>query len=327
MLGMMITGVLTILGFVIAVALAIMAVWRAVVPPSGTPRTAGCGSCGYELGTTAAGRCPECGADLLRCGITTRSAAVRLASSLPAALTGWTFIVLSIAVVILQIVSVVGLTQSVASGMNYTSNHIFAPVPPANPNPAPGSAAVPNTDFRLTINIDIVGTIGQPATSGDITLELTANNAAATFTFADASTNDWVLTDGAGATLASGRNIRSDDVLDAFRAVGLDPAAHPDVSDYADRIETLAAAALTNPHTYDSVAARSTVNLPPGVGTLRQVGGSSGYASPTAFTTTSPADLIAPLIIGGVAVSFWILGIVLITRRRARLIAGPKAAS
>lgn len=327
MIGMMITGVLTFFAFIIAIVLAIMAVWRAVVPPSGTPRTAGCGSCGYELGTTAAGRCPECGADLLRAGIATRATAVRLASSLPAALTGWTLIVVTAAIIIFQIVSIYGITQTVTSGMNYTSNHIFAPVPPANPNPAPGTVAGPTTDFRLTVEIDIVGSVGQRATSGDITLELATAATDATFTFADAATDEWVLTDAAGTTLASGRDLRSDDVIDAFRAIGLDPAANPNVSDYADRIETLAAAALTNPHTYDSVAAQTTGSLPPGVGSLRQVSASSAHTPPNAFTTTNPADLIAPLTIGGVTVCLWILGIVLITRRRARLIAGPKAAS
>jgi hypothetical protein len=321
--GMIITGLLAFLALMIAIAHSIMAVWRAVVPPSGIPRTAGCGSCGYELGTVAASRCPECGADLLRAGVATRAAAVRLGSSLPSALTGWTLLVLTIAIIAFQITPLFSMNRSFGASVGYTSTHTFAPVPPASLSPGPNPSQP--ADFRLTVNTNIVGISGQPATSGDITLGFSTDKAAVSIAFDDASTADWILTDASGTTLAAGPTLRSDDVLAAFIAIGLDPAVDPDLSGYADRIEILARSALSSPHSYESIYFWTNTRLAPATPTLVQVSGSSRFASPGPFATQGTNDLIPPLIISGVCIFLWILGIVLITRRRARLIAGPRA--
>ena len=100
---------------IITVALAANAVWRAVMPPPGLPRGAACGSCGYELTTVEGGRCSECGADLLKAGVTTRRNVVRTAGSLPAALLGWTVIAATLAGVGLYVVSWYSITTSTAA--------------------------------------------------------------------------------------------------------------------------------------------------------------------------------------------------------------------
>ncbi len=319
MIGMMLSGFLFLFVVLIAIGLAAHAVWRAVMPPPGLPRAAGCGSCGYELATLTHGRCSECGADLLKAGVTTRRNAVRTAGSLPAALLGWTAIVLTGGTVLMYAVSIVALTRTgmMGGGLNYTSNYTFRPV-------APASQTAP--DFRLRVDVDVVGNFGMGANSGQISMEIAGPAAKPVILFPDATTDEWIITREDGTELARGRTIRSGDILAAFTAAGLDPAQHPMVSDLADRVEDLAVSALADPFTYETSAALHPMNPTSGAAYLQQSGGGSNFGG-GAFSPFGPAstlDYIVPLGILGVGLVVWGAGAFFIVRRRARLIEGPR---
>ena len=294
------------------------AVWRAVMPPPGLPRNAGCGSCGYELATLAHGRCSECGADLLKAGVTTRRNAVRTAGSLPAALLGWTAIVLTAGTVVMYAISIVTLTRTtMANGTNYTSNYTF------RPQPRPGLTA---PDFRLRVDVDVVGNFGAPATSGQITMELAGPDQTVSILFPDVTTDAWIITAEDASEIASGNDLRSGDILAAFTAAGLPPEQHPVVSEYADRIEDLGVAALNDPFSFETSVMMSATNLPPNAAQLVQSGGTSNFG-PGAFNpfgVSSPMDYIVPLAILGLSFLIWAGGMFFIIRRRARLIEGPR---
>lgn len=319
MIGMMVSGFLFLFVVMIAIGLAGHAIWRAIMPPPGLPRNAGCGSCGYELATLTHGRCSECGADLLKAGVTTRRNAVRTAGSLPAALLGWTAIVLTVGTILMYAVSIVSLTRTgVMSGnMNYTSNYTFRPIAPA------GQTA---PDFRLRVDIDVFGSYGMAANSGQISMELAGPVTKPVILFPDATTDEWIITHEDGTEIARGRGIRASDLLPAFAAAGLDPAQHPLVADFADRIEDLAVSALANPFTYETSISIHFTNQPPGTPHLLQSGGGSNFGGSAInpFGTTSALDYIVPLGILGVGLVVWAVGMFFIIRRRARLIEGPR---
>ena len=322
-IGFMISGVMVMVAGLFAIGLACNAVWRAVMPPPGLPRHAGCGSCGYELATLDSGRCSECGADLIKAGITTRRNAVRMAGSLPAALIGWTLIVVGVVVVLLYAVSIFAMTNSAMSmANNYTGSYTYRP---ARLAPSAGGLGTAS-DFRVQVDLDVDANWGSRANSGEITVELSVGPDRAIFTFADASTDDWELTDGAGAVLGSGTGLRPGDALAAFRAVGLDPDTETVLHDYADRIEELAGDALADPRGFSTNFSMNSTNLPPGSARLTQISGSSGFsANSNPFGSVGVADVVLPAVILGVAGGVWIAGTVFIVRRRARLIEGPRA--
>jgi hypothetical protein len=323
MIGMMVSGVFFLLVVLIAFGLAGNAMWRALVPPQGLPRSAGCGSCGYELTTLANGRCSECGADLIMAGVTTRRNAVRTAGSLPAALMGWTLIVTTLVVIAMYTVSVVTLTRTnFAAGMSYTSNYTYRPA-----RIPPGTDATP-IDFRLRVDVDVVGNFGGRASSGEIAMELSAQGSAVNILFTDATGDGWMMTRADGTEIASGTDLRDDDILLAFRAIGIDPDANPLVADYAARIEDLALAALANPFNYESSLITGMAGITVGTVPVRleQSAGTSNYGGGafSPFGTGSAADYLVPLGIFGGGLAVWIVGTVFIVRRRGRLIEGPR---
>ena len=318
MIGMMASGFLFLFVIVIAVALAGHAVWRAIMPPPGLPRNAGCGSCGYELATLAHGRCSECGADLLKAGVTTRRNAVRTAGSLPAALLGWTAIVLTVGTVVMYAISIASIARTtMAQGTNYTSNFTFRPTP---------QAGVTTPDFRLRVDVDVIGMFGAAPTSGQITMELAGPAQSVDIVFPDVTTDAWIITAADATQIAAGNDLRSGDILQAFTAIGLPPEQHPVVSEYADRIEDLSVTARQDPFNYESSIIMSAGSLPPNAAQLMQSGGTSNFGAGAfnPFGTGSAMDYIVPLAVLGLSFVVWAGGMFFIIRRRARLIEGPR---
>lgn len=323
MIGMMVSGLFFLLVVLIAFGLAGNAMWRALVPPQGLPRSAGCGSCGYELTTLANGRCSECGADLIMAGVTTRRNAVRTAGSLPAALMGWTLIVTTLVVIAMYTVSILTLTRTnFAAGMPYTSNFTFRPAR------IPSGTDATAVDFRLRVDVDVVGNFGGRASSGEIAMDLSSQGNAVKILFPDATTDAWMITRPDGSEIAAGTDLRDSDILLAFRAIGIDSDANPLVADYAARIEDLSVAALSDPFNYESslfsVMGGVTIGTVPVQ--LEQSGGTSNFGGGalSPFGTGSAADYLVPLGIFGGGLAVWIVGTVFIVRRRGRLIEGPR---
>ncbi len=330
-IGMMASGVLFLAAILIAVGLAANAVWRAIAAPAGLPRSAGCGSCGYELTTLQAGRCSECGADLLKAGVNTRRNVIRTAGSVPAAMLGWSLIVISAGTIVIYMVSMVAMTQSVAmgaaggaGGMAYTSNFTFRPsrLPPA----ADGTRQSPPS-FTLAVDVDVDGNWGMPANSGTILFTISADEQEAVIAFNDASTDAWVLTGPDGVEIARGEYLAPEDVSAAFSAIGLEEAEHATLPDFAAEITNVADLALQDPLSYETnMMASAGVNANNSGAQLQQSGGTSNWGGMGAMMG-SPSDYIIPIVTLGVCVLVWIGGIVFILRRRAKLLSEPRDAA
>ena len=320
--GFMLLGFLWLGLILVVFGLSCNAVWRAVMAPPGTPRDAGCGSCGYELATLDGGRCSECGADLLKAGIVTRRNIVRTAGSLPAALMGWTIIVATIASIILYIISMVTMMSGLGGNMNstrYDSNFTFAPARTYDPDLG---EYVSEADFELLVDLDVAGQWGGAPDSGTIDFVFSRGNEEVTIAFADASLNEWTMTDADGTELRSGASIAANDALAALRGVGVSPQEEDSLPAFAAELEVLMDTALANPFDYEYMYQD---NLP-GEALLEQTGGGSmNNIAPAMFMATSPVDYIAPLTTFGVGFVLWLAGILFIIRRRSRLIAGPRA--
>lgn len=318
--GMLLGGVIFFGVLLVTVALAANAVWRAVMPPPGLPRGAACGSCGYELTTVEGGRCSECGADLLKAGVTTRRNVVRTAGSLPAALLGWTVIAATLAGVGLYVVSWYSLTTSTAAmaTTNYTATYTFGPT--TTYDNEQGRYISP-ADFKVSIAVDVTGDWSGPADTGTITVDLSSGDQQAVIQYPDASDTAWVMIIG-DTEAARGDEFTRDDALAAFRAVGLDPDANPAVPVYATQFETLLDAAQYDPFNYESETYSFTGDY-----VIEQTGGGMSNAfNGNPFTTgNTTLDVIIPLLIAGGCGLFWLLGVIFIVVRRNRLVAGPRA--
>lgn len=337
MVGMVASGFLFLVAGLFAIGLAINAVWRAVMAPAGLPREAGCGSCGYELTTFEGGRCSECGADLLKAGVNTRRNAVRTAGSVPAALMGWSLLVMVVGVVIMYTVSMVAMTSSFAAapggvgGMSYASTYTYAPG--RLPRAADGTRQA-TPPFMLEIDLDVVGTWGTSPTSGTITYTLEANDQQAVIEIADAGTEAWVLTGPDGQELASGQYLQAKDVQTALDAIGLDESAHELIPAYATEIVSLADMVAQDPFSYESTYSMAAMNGTTGMGgstnsnstvRLTQISGSANYGAMAGMMGSgSSADYIVPVLVFGVGFVVWIGGVIFIIRRRAKLLAQPR---
>ncbi len=333
MFGFMASGILVLVAGVFAIGLAINAVWRAVMAPVGMPREAGCGSCGYELTTFEGGRCSECGADLLKAGVNTRRNVVRTAGSVPAALMGWSFLVISVGVVVMYTVSVLAMTQSFAAtpgaagNMSYASTYDFSPA--RLPRASDGTRQTP-PDFTLEVDLDVMGSWNMPASSGTITYTLEANDQVAVIEIADAGTDDWVMTGPDDQVLASGEYLQPEDFEMALAAIGLDEETHELMPDYATEIVSLADMVAQDPFTYESTYSMTGMNMGNGgtisAARLNQTGGSANYGGMMGgmMGTTSPADYIVPTLVVGLGFVIWLGGVIFIVRRRAKIIAQPR---
>ncbi len=321
--GMMASGVLLLLAGLIGIGLAANAVWRAIFAPPGMPRDAGCGSCGYELATLVSGRCSECGADLLKAGVMTRRNVIRTAGSLPAALLGWTLLVISVATVVVYAISIMqfsaGFGGGAAGAMPYTSNYTFTPARPPRADDGSRQAA---PDFEVVVDVDITGTWGSPANSGSIEVEFTSSGQTATLTFSDVTLDQWVLTGPDGGELATGMFVEPEDVLTAFASVGLTPDSEPLIGEYAQPVVDLVDGALADPFMYETNLAATATAGGQSAYQLQRGGGTQNFGGVTAMS--SGADLWS-LVILGVMVFIWTGGMAFIVRRRSKLLRQPRA--
>ncbi|GJM17959.1 MAG: hypothetical protein DHS20C14_01720 [Phycisphaeraceae bacterium] len=315
--GMGLTWLLSLGAVLLTLGLAANAVWRAVMAPPGLPRGASCGSCGYEMTTLAQGRCSECGADLLLAGVMTRRTAIRLAGSLPAALIGWTIICVAIASIAMGVASYISMMATfggAGASSPYTSTYTF--VPDQSYDEDTGEFA-PSANYRLSIASDVVVSPGMSAESGEIVATLTYGDAEVVVTL-DALMGDWVMADDEGTEIASGADFSETDARLAFATVGLDAGASEALATEAGHLDQLLSGAMTDPwnYEYSSIGFNTTGNA---VGGLTYTGGTSNMGMGAGFGA-SPYEIIVVLSVLGVGVLIWVMGMLLIVRRRSRVI-------
>lgn len=321
-LGIGLAYILTIGSGLLALGLAGHAVWRAVMPPVGLSAGATCGSCGYEITTFEGGRCSECGADLLKSGILTRRNAVRLAGSLPAALIGWTIIVVSIGSISVGIASMVTAMNSIGTTMNISSSNSFGPMATFDED---AGSFVTSADYDITIDCDVVGGFGSPATSGEIVATLVNGDETIIITM-DAVTGAWSMAGPDGVEIDAGSSFDTKHAAAAYAAVGLDTASSEALDNEAEDFVQLVGGALQDPWNYTAFSQMNmNINMnpggPPPVGGLTSTGSTIGNS---VFTPPAIIDMIVPIVISAIALLIWVAGIILITRRRAGIIRGPR---
>jgi hypothetical protein len=325
--GFVIAGFVWIAIGLLTIGLSCNAVWRAVMPPPGTPRQAGCGSCGYELTTLAHGRCSECGADLLKAGVSTRNNTVRIAGSLAGGIMGWTILAATLGSIVLYTISVIAMMSSMGGVMGaggataYDSNYAFG-IPETYDNES--GEYVREFDFDMTIEVDVMGDWSGPAASGTIKAIFEHAGEKAEVLFADAATTDWVMTNAAGEEIGSGTSFSTNDALAALKSVGLDPADQPEsdvpIPTIAREAEIIIDTALNEPFNYET----SYLGTVGANSVLEQTGGTAFNKINNPFGSTTAADWIVPLVVVGGTLIVWIAGMVWMIRRRGRLIAGPR---
>jgi|GEM_PF-2197513 len=325
--GFAIAGLAWIAVFLLTIGLACNAVWRAVMPPPGTPRQAGCGSCGYELTTLTHGRCSECGADLLKAGVSTRRNTVRIAGSLPAGIMGWTILAAAIGSVAVYIVALVSMFSNAGAGLpvgggtGYDSNYSFGL---AETYDTQSGEFTREFDFDLTIEIDVLGNWPGPAMSGSIVAVFEHEERRVEVEFADASVSDWIMRNDRDEQIGSGAGFALADALAALSEIGMDTADHPNadtpIPTIAKEAELLIDTALNEPFAYETTY----LGLAGASPVLEQNGGSAFNNITTPFATQSAWDWIVPLALAGFTFLIWVVGLIWMIRRRARLIEGPR---
>ena len=170
-------GLIPMIAMLLFVAVCIMTIVRAVVIPAEVRRGSRCGGCGYEIADLTTERCSECGAKLLRVGITTPAMIVRHRSSGIAAGLAWTALVGAVSMLSMSLVSVYAM--STMSSMNYQANRRFQSTntfsPPSEWDPQ--TRQTTGNDYSLAFVVDVVTDEDGIVESGEIEVEITnANN-------------------------------------------------------------------------------------------------------------------------------------------------------
>lgn len=316
--GMMLSYLLVLVGGVLTLGLAGNAIWRAVVPPGGLPREGGaCGSCGYELNTLQSGRCSECGADLLKSGVNTRYTMLRTSGSLPAALMGWTVIMIVVSSVVLMVGSTMLAVSSVGAfggaAQAITTTQSFRPT---RNIPDEAGRMTRSADYQVTVGFDGEHDWGGGVMTGLITVEVSGDDVGTEVSLEyDVETGDYTVVDPDGVVLEEGTGYDGIDAERLLEHAGLDVTSVA-LSGEAVQVGELFEGVRDNPQSFEMMAL---MNATPAEGGLSNSGGSTSYgagggANPFAMSSQQ-------LIVGGAFVGVLLLiylgGVVFIVRRRS----------
>jgi hypothetical protein len=238
------TGVITGLLLVIVCAGVVL---RAMVIGAEARRGPCCGGCGSGVGSLAAGKCPECGGDYLRVGVTTPAAVLRQRPGPGTALLAWTTLCMAGASV---------MTMLVQNATWFAPPPAWTPGTPitgkaqlrARQRYAPWDRKIENHGFsedrfRVDLSLDAISNKGA-VESGvlTVTLRLTGTSRDVGLGI-DMRTGEWVRTDEAGKKTA-GRDLDLPAVQAWFGLLGLDGAGG-----YAAEVHRLITEAIADPET------------------------------------------------------------------------------
>ncbi|MFG0305238.1 MAG: hypothetical protein ACF8Q5_03375 [Phycisphaerales bacterium JB040] len=324
--GMMLSYLLVLVGGLLTLGLAGNAIWRAVVAPGGLPRDGGaCGSCGYELNTLASGRCSECGADLLKSGVNTRYTMIRTAGSLPAALMGWTVIMIALSSVVLMVGSAM-LAVSNAGGMAggtqaLVTSQTFRPMRSIQ---GEDGRMRRSADYEVAVAFDGEFSWGGSASAGLVTIDVSGDDVATEVSLEyDLGLDSYTVTDAGGTVLEEGVGYDGIDAERLIELAGLD-ITDPAIGAEAVQVGELFESVRDNPQNFEVLGL---MNSTPAQGGLSNSGGTSSFGG---FPGTNPFSVSrAEMIVGGAAVGLLLLvylaGVVFIVRRRSAVMRRTRA--
>ena len=301
-------GLVPMIAMLMFVAVCVMTIVRALVIPAEVRRGSRCGGCGYEIADLTTERCSECGAKLLRVGITTPAMIVRHRSSGLAAGLAWTALVGAVSMLSMSIVS-----MSAMSNTNWQANqriqstNTFAP--PSNWNPQ--TRQTTGNDYSLSFVVDVVTDDDAKVESGEIEIEFTNANDETVVVVIDPLTFQYTL---------DGNTEPEDEAFDAaaaaalFESLGYDAESESILSE-SSQIEALVFEVSNDPQNYENILWNTST------GPFNSLQRNSGSSS------SMPAGGVGPLTAGmGLAMgmmAFWLIvwavGLGLMTWRRKRL--------
>jgi hypothetical protein len=311
----------------LAVVVCLAAIIRAIFIPSDVRRVCCCGGCGYPITGDPPARCPECGGQLTKVGISTPAMAVRLRGGLAAALLAWT--------VICGLLAQVGwgFVQQAA----WTAWNTAAMIAPAaqktqhtrqtnySPQNFGRNQSVPDLSFRIDLDASYVED-RSVVESGTVTLALRENGSDAPATVElDLGARTFTLKDASDVLVKQGAAAEFDETVTKkwFETAGIVITSPPGKT-ARDDARKLIASYFKDPQGVDSLFQMGGLGDP---GSLYSGGGSSG-SSPVGMGGAFGAGPGMPdywtlrtQIIATVLAAVYIVGFVGIWLRRRRLLA------
>ena len=277
----------------------IMLMWRGLRVPRQIPKHPSCSNCGYRVLDLPNWTCPECGQDLRRIGITTRALVARHRGSTFGVVTGWTLIMLCITAVGMMIVwakVIYSSVQAVSSGsVSYSVG------------------MTPMSGAGYTIQFDLSGTSSMGTASlstNTLDLVLTTDDGASTMLTMDGNTGVMQYTlIGPDASSLEGSATADQAISMLYESAGLDTDGVLEMSEMAD-LTSYAETALSLPEMVDnSVPSQFFMGSASSSGLWSS---SAGVLFQTDYTYVRVTLAIGALV--------WIVGLVLVIRRRRRLL-------
>jgi len=306
-------------------ALGIVLIRRSVSAPEWMRRGAGCGGCGYELTSLGEGRCPECGAALVKVGVSTPRMALRLRGSVFLLVMGWT---MAAGVGTTPVLGVVGWMASTAqmnqwagAGMGgSTSGTVKVSLQPGSGRQWPSTVVRSPEDYSIQFVADVVTDMYASTTEGTVVINFNDSPQSVTLEV-DLVDFDWTLTDAQGNTTSQGEYFDEQASLEVFEAAGLDVEKET-TAEEAAYLSSALQEFVTMPQWYETAVFTST-------NPLQSTSASSGWspivgvgggAQTTSWLSSWEIAFIGTIIVGGVV---YIVGLVFFIRKRTKLLRQP----
>ncbi len=303
-------------------ALGVVLVVRSVSAPGWMRRGAACGGCGYELTSVSEARCPECGAGLLKVGVTTPRMALRLRGNMFLLVAGWTLVVV---MGVLPVLGVIGSMATMAqmsrmtagggrAGASFSMSDTWSPQSFEYDSGRQRDVA----RYHIMVGADgTTGAIGQ-AESGVLTLTFAggAEHVMVEIQLADQS---WVMLDADGEKIGEGDSFDNAASLAAYAASGLD-IEHESTVEEMTYLPLAVAEFAADPQ-------MSTSGMSYGQ-PLQASGGSSNWSygpGPLGGGGISVWEISLIGVVGG-GVLIYVVGLVLLVRKRGRMLRGDAGA-
>lgn len=313
-------------------AIGVVLVVRSVGTPSWMRRGAGCAACGYELTTLREGRCPECGASLLKVGVTTPRLAVHLRGNTFLLVTGWTMVVCVGTAPVLGFIGWIASMQQVnqmmaAGGMGTLSG-------PANYSSllVPGAAAdrmtLQGTEpeaYSIAFDANMITDDSDSIVSGLLVLAFNDTPNAITVTL-DLSDKSWTTLDGTGEIIREGVTFGAPESMQAYRDAGLDVTS-PSTLEEAAYLSTAVDEFWYSPEW--SIEDLFVVGSPLVAENVTADWSQSGAAQSMAgYASFSPMSTFGAweatfLAVAGLAIVVYFAGLVLLVMKRSRMMRMP----
>lgn len=310
--GVMLFQAIGLLSCGLLMTLCVIAIWRTITVPPELSRATSCGGCGHEISTLGAGRCPECGGDLLRVGLATRRMAITLRGSLPMALLGWTVLVGLGTAIIGYVVAMAVMMSSFSAGGGGFSTTMSGRISPGLASAAPRAA--PN----YTIGYTLDSSMGGVGITGTLELDLVGPGSQQSIATIDLSNESYSIVDSTGVQIDSGPRFNAAAAQKLYQSAGLTPTGDAELTAETDELALWVRDASRQPFAFGqnfSMGGRAAAS--PLTATQTSVTSNAGT-----FAGGSSSGMTALAVGVAVVLAVYIIGLVLIVRRRGKLLRG-----